>query len=288
MKLVKPFFFIFSLCAIFFTFSDYKSMLAQHIIVSDVQREVPELTLKEFEQLLPTYPNVSITTMPIDAYRAYYYYRAGLKEKSLELLEKGSIANPHIFFSEYLKSKIFLIESNLDSARYYAHKAYYGWPKTFLHYKIYNDILIKQNDTNAIIKAFEYSNTLIRDNDIYKNDFIRALGEVKLSSLVTYDELSFIPIDSLIGSWNEVREFNNGTKVEVLKTDAISFSRGKIKTEAGTYEYTLSKDTLNFYHLNQGKSNILSKSLLYYSTKYNSLVFYPTISNTRRRVYKKN
>lgn len=288
MKLVKFLFVLFSLGAVFFTFSDYRSMLAQYVIVNDVQREVPELTLKEVEKLLPKFPNVSITTMPIDAYRAYYFYRAGFKEQALELLEKGSLANPHIFFSEYLKSKIFLIENNLDSARYYAHKAYYGWPKTFLHYKLLNDILIKQNDTNAIVKAFEYSNSLIRNNDIYKKDFIRALGEVKLNSIVEYKQLYFISVDSLIGSWDEVREYNGGTKIELLEKNGLTFEKNIIITKQGNYKFNLIKDTLNFYHLNKKNSEILSKSLLYYSKEHKSLLFYPKISSRRKKVYKKS
>ena len=67
----------------------------------------------------------------------------------------GVKANPFLFYSEILKSQIFEEQGELDSAKYYARKAFQGLPNNDLHSSKYLNIISKTRDRDELESAFE-------------------------------------------------------------------------------------------------------------------------------------
>ena len=122
-------------------------------------------------------PNITVTTIPINSVKARYYVNAKKYEKALALLEKGTNANPYLYYSEILKSQISEQQGKLDSAKVYARKAFFGLPNNDLHASRYINLINITRDKNALEEAFErltyknklnnWKNYLIIANSIY-------------------------------------------------------------------------------------------------------------------------
>ena len=71
------------------------------------------------------------------------------------MIDKGTSANPYLFYSEILKSQIFEKQGKLDSAKFYAKKAFFGLPNNDLHSSRYLNLISKTGDKKSLEDAFE-------------------------------------------------------------------------------------------------------------------------------------
>ena len=157
------------------TNTTYKSLKAQMLILQDFNSNKYNLPLNQVESFIPTLPNITVTTIPMNAIKARYYFHYKKYEKALSSLNKDTNANPYLFFSELLKSQIFQEKGKIDSAYVYAKKAFYGLPNNDLHASNYLNLVFKTRDKAEIQKAFEYVN-LNQNENIWKNYLIVASG----------------------------------------------------------------------------------------------------------------
>jgi len=100
-------------------------------------------------------PNITVTTIPINSIKARYYFNAGKYDKALALIEKGSRANPYLYYSELLKSQIFMSRGQIDSALVYAKKAFFGLPNNALHASHYLNVINQARDRKLLEEAFD-------------------------------------------------------------------------------------------------------------------------------------
>ena len=274
---------IFALTFFFYlSYLNFKSMVAHMKIKDDIYAAQPSLTYLDIDEILPKYPNITNNTFPVDSYRAYYYYLGNLTTKANELLKESYKINPHLYFSEHLLSRFYMMENNLDSAYYYANKAFYGWPKTFKHYEVYNDVLILKNDKEEILNAYgSISNKFINRKEYHK-DFIASIAELKMNDLVVYD--SIIPLNKnfLIGKWKEVLEYENYDPYFFEGTDISFKNDGTVNVKEGSYIFKLFKDSLFLYPLNNLEYAI-SKNKIVRDGKRNVIIITPSQSNGYKR-----
>ena len=98
-----------------------------------------------------------------------------LSNHSMKLLDNSSKANPYLFYSEILKSQIFQEKGELDSAKFYARKAFFGLPNNDLHSTRYINLINMTKDRKALEESFELltaNNKLVN----WKNYLIIASG----------------------------------------------------------------------------------------------------------------
>ena len=107
--------------------------------------KIPQLEAMEMEM-----PNVTVTTIPLKSVKARYYLNNKQYDKALEVLNQGNKANPYLFYSENMKSKIFQEKGNIDSAFYYSKKAFFGLPNNSLHVANYVKLAMLKKDKEAI------------------------------------------------------------------------------------------------------------------------------------------
>ena len=70
--------------------------------------------LTQDDNFVPEIPNITVTTIPINSVKARYYVNAKQYDKALALLDKGTEANPFLFYSEILKSQIYQEKGQID------------------------------------------------------------------------------------------------------------------------------------------------------------------------------
>ena len=151
----------------------YKSLKGQMFLLQDFNSNQYNLPINQLENIVPSIPNITVTTIPIKSIKARYYFKAKKYRKAIELIDEGIKANPYLFYSEILKSQIYQELGKLDSAKYYAKKAFYGLPNNDLHSSTYLNLISKTRDKQALDEAFE---TLILNNKVnnWKNYLIIA------------------------------------------------------------------------------------------------------------------
>ena len=160
---------------LFINNSVYKSLKGQMILLKDFNSNQYNLPLNQVDNVVPDIPNITVTTIPINSVKARYYVNAKKYDKALALLDKGTKANPYLYYSEILKSQIFQEKGQLDSAKVYARKAFLGLPNNELHSSRYINLINITRDRLALEEAFK---PLTEKNKInnWKNYLIVASG----------------------------------------------------------------------------------------------------------------
>lgn len=168
---------LFILPTLYINNSVYKSLKGQMILLQDFNSNNYNLPLNRVDNVVPDIPNITVTTIPINSVKARYYVNAKKYDKALTLLDKGTKANPHLYYSEILKSQIFQEKGQLDSAKFYARKAFFGLPNNDLHASRYINLINITRDREALEEAFvlltrrnnlnNWKNYLIIANTLY-------------------------------------------------------------------------------------------------------------------------
>lgn len=135
-------------------FLTYQSMVVQMQVVPDLENEPLKLSLAEVNRL-PSIPNLSASSQPIEAIKGRYYYENKRYPEALELMTKGGKANPNIYYSEFLKSSVFYMMGNLDSSYAQIKEAFYNRPRAKTYYQNMVAIAARRGDTIAVQKAFQ-------------------------------------------------------------------------------------------------------------------------------------
>ena len=153
----------------------YESQKGQMFLLQDFNSNSFNIPLNQVETIVPDIPNITVTTIPISSVKARYFVNAKKYEKALSMLDKGTIANPYLFYSEILKSQIYKEKGQLDKAKEYAKKAFFGLPNNDLHSSTYINLISITRDKDELEKAFELLTAKNKINN-WKNYLIVASG----------------------------------------------------------------------------------------------------------------
>ena len=153
----------------------YESLKGQMFLLQDFNSNQFNVPLTQIDNLVPDIPNITVTTIPISSIKARYYVNAKKYDKALALLDMGTKANPYLYYSEILKSQIFKEKGQLDSAKVYAKKAFFGLPNNDLHASSYINLINITRDREALEEAFELLTAKNKINN-WKNYLISASG----------------------------------------------------------------------------------------------------------------
>ena len=177
--------FLFLLPSLYVTNKVYDSLKGQMLLLQDFNSNKYNVPLNQVDNIVPDMPNITVTTIPINSVKARYYVNAKKYDKALALLDRGTNANPYLFYSEILKSQIFEELGQLDSAKVYAKKAFFGLPNNDLHATRYINLISITRDSKALEDSFElltYKNKAVN----WKNYLIIAnsINKIKDSILI--------------------------------------------------------------------------------------------------------
>tara|TARA_B100001059_G_scaffold95104_1_gene94316 strand:+ start:4597 stop:6921 length:2325 start_codon:yes stop_codon:yes gene_type:complete len=153
----------------------YESLKGQMFLLQDFNSNSFNIPLNQVETIVPDIPNITVTTIPINSVKARYFVNAKQYDKALSMLDKGTNANPYLYYSEILKSQIFREKGQLDSAKVYAKKAFFGLPNNDLHSSTYINLINLTRDSQALEDSFEALTFKNKINN-WKNYLIVASG----------------------------------------------------------------------------------------------------------------
>ena len=153
----------------------YESLKGQMFLLQDFNSNQFNVPLNQIDNLVPDIPNITVTTIPINSVKARYYVNAKQYDKALALLNNGTKANPYLYYSEILKSQIFQEKGQIDSAKVYAKKAFFGLPNNDLHASRYINLINLTRDRVALEEAFELLTVKNNPNN-WKNYLIVSSG----------------------------------------------------------------------------------------------------------------
>ena len=248
--------------------SVYKSLKGQMFLLQDFNSNQFNVPMNQIETLVPEIPNITVTTIPINSIKARYYFNSGKYDKAITLLEKGTVANPYLYYSELLKSQIFMAKGQSDSAAVYAKKAFFGLPNNSLHSSNYINILNQTRDRIALEEAYElltsrndlnnWRNYLIIASTLYPPKDKVLISRAKKAATIfaqdsqikeLYRNIALGPIDL-----NEVA--SHASKALTF------FNQGEYKIAALNFEKALELNPLEFsYFENAATANYLNGNL---------------------------
>ena len=132
----------------------YKSLNEQSILIYEFNNsgslDYPFDLVKDFNH---TFPDITVTTLPISVLKARYYLKVDKPEEALDLIHKSMKANPYVGLSEYELAR-FYIKRDIDSLLHYSKQAFHKLPRSDYHSKAYFAALSKLKKEQELDSAF--------------------------------------------------------------------------------------------------------------------------------------
>lgn len=155
----------------------YASLKVQKYVMGEIDSD-PKMPLDEVKDAFPKIPNLSTSTLPIPALIARYHFRDKQYDEALRLLKESDQVNPYLYYNDFIRTAIYGAKNNYDSTFYFAHRAFYNWPRATSYYKNMIFAAAKKQDTTEIIKSFNLYKKY-RDGAEAWNQYLLAMYEVK-------------------------------------------------------------------------------------------------------------
>ena len=234
------------------TYKVYESLKGQMILLQDFNSNKFNLPLNQVDNIVPDIPNITVTTIPIKSIKARYYVNAKQYNKALKLLEEGTNDNPYLYYSEILKSQIFQEKGQLDSAYYYAKKAFKGLPNNQLHSTRFLSLLEKLNkkeDLNLFYEQIKRKNN-INDhfNYLLFASNLNTLSDSLLISRINHAKMLF-PEDKRFQDLyiNHVVGIDNIIKSNIEREKGLKFFNNKnYKLAAQSFEKAYKANSMDY------------------------------------------
>ncbi len=152
----------------------YKSMIAQGMYNADMLSGSPVYKSAQVIPSLPDIPDLNVFGFPIDAIKARYLLAEKRYDESLAYLNKSMHVNPYITYNEFLKGNLFLERRQLDSAYFYAKKAFFMKPRAKSNFELFGAVLSQTKDSAMATRAFKET-LQFRDEPWLWDDYINIL-----------------------------------------------------------------------------------------------------------------
>ena len=153
----------------------YQSSLDQKIILYKYNTAEFSIDKSWLDQVDETYPSLAATSIPIKAFKAYFYMRNGLDREALDLFNESRELNPYVYFTEGWKSLIYLKLNKPDSARYYSQIAYNKIPNNLVHYGHLIQSMVMEKDSIAVKNLFMNHEKKLPE---HKQMYLLAISEI--------------------------------------------------------------------------------------------------------------
>ena len=156
--------FLLGIISIYPNYKNYESFVDQNFLTVAARGDFYEYDEDYVYQYDSEIPNLTATTIPIEAMKANLIINIGAqKDTLLGLIDKGRKANPYIGYPEIIKSLFYIRDKNLDSAYYYSKQAFYKIPNHQTHFNLLFDLIEYHKDTLELDRAYSYFKTPIRE-----------------------------------------------------------------------------------------------------------------------------
>ena len=141
------------------------------LILQDFNSNQYNLPLNQIETFIPSIPNITVTTIPMDAIKARYYFHYKKYDKALALVEQAKKANPYLRYPEILQSQIYAEKGDREKAWQASKIAFENLPRNLLHASQFINLSVQLGKREEIKNAFSLL-TINNDQNNWKNYLI--------------------------------------------------------------------------------------------------------------------
>ena len=245
--------------SVLITYKTFQSHKGQLTLLRDFNTNKFSIPLDKVEQITPSIPNITVTTIPMNSIKARYFTNFKKYDQALELLNKGD-ANPYLFYTENQKAQVYLNMGKIDSAFVNARKAFYGLPKNALHASTYAQILGIKKDSQELLKAFEVISE--KSGPIIWKNFLVILSQTLPSGDTNFIKYTSKGVELFPGD----KEFFSMKKLAVIGQEKVNeatgisqlgleyFNQKKYIEAALEFEKALKIDKLEYAHCENAAS----------------------------------
>ena len=257
--------FLFLIPSLSITHKTYNSQVSQMIILQDFNTDKFNIPLNKVESI-PSIPNVTVTTIPIDAIKARYYFNYKKYDKALEYALKSEKANPYLHYGDIIASKIYKIRGDNDNALKSLQKAFFGLPNNTLHMSEYLKFILDTSNIEALEKAYPFltktnsrngwkSYLITKSTLTSAGDPILISRAEKAQKLFPYDnEFKQLLKTSRIGAVRINKAFSIGQQAQTKYNEKLFIEAAKLydlAIDLDPYEYSYYENAaLCYYTLN--------------------------------------
>ena len=230
----------------------YKSHQAQMTILRDFNSNQYNIPLNQIESFVPTTPNITVTTIPMNAIKARYYFHYKKYDQALNQLEKARAQNPYLMYPELLSSHIYTAKGDLQKAKEYAKEAFFNLPNNSLHASNYLQLLINTKDRQGLSQAFEimtqkddrnnWKNYLVAVTNIFPAEDELQVARAKEATKVFSGDTEFMQLYKLIALG--AQRINDG--VNYSNQALAYFNQGNHAQAVVEFEKAIAADPLEF------------------------------------------
>jgi tetratricopeptide (TPR) repeat protein len=286
---------LFSIPSIGINYLNFQSMRGQLYIMDEINK-TPSLSLAKVQSLFANantnIPNLtSSADLAIDAVISRYYIKEKKYDSALLLLDNSKMANPYLYYNEFLKGLIYIKTNQFDSANKYCKLSFYNRPRDQAYFTNMMVTAFNQKDTAELNKAFHtyinyrnecypykiYLNTmidltsntqgLISIADSALTKFPKDTANIK--DIITYRAILVNRINKSSTKANTPQVFINNELQSIAQTEALAIEAFNKKdyTSAATLfikasnldpgNYTFNENAgLSFFNLKEYKKSI--------------------------------
>ena len=227
---------LFSIPGIGINFLTFQSMKGQVFIMEEINKTslMPLQKVQGFFADANTkIPNLTFTgDLAIDAVVSRYYIKEKKYDSALILLDRSKMANPYLYYNEFLKGLVYIQTNQIDSANKYCKLSFYNRPRDQSYFINMMVIAYKQKDTVELNKAFHLY-TKYRDESypykIYLNAMVNLTsnndqGLIKMAdSAIKKFHADTVNLKDIIGYRNTLINRNNSIATKAnSEIDAVN------------------------------------------------------------------
>ena len=214
-----------------------KSLRIQNILTSSFNEKI--FNPKYFDRINDldiNFPNISVTSLPIGSLVSYFYLNNDSLELAKNLAFQSQKINPYIGFNDHTLSQIYLKENNVDSALFYAKRAFFSFPNT-THSTSLQQIFEISRDYKSLDSAFAQ----VKDRNfvIEWENYLAIYGSNKFDyDTIVYkrakEALKLFPNSKTISRYANfiLKDESSLQKAFILDTDALRLYEQKNYKEA--------------------------------------------------------
>jgi len=172
--------------AIIIQITMYNSLVAQQQFSRDSVKLPPAENWEDVKNAFPPIPNMDIQCLPIGEIKAKYLIKKNRYDEALQMLQDCSDVNPNLGYNDYLKGIVYFKTNKIDSAYYYAGRAFEKRPRANPFCKFLLTICAVRKDKIKADQVFSQEVALHNDSLIW-NHYIQVLSNLNVdnSTLMT-------------------------------------------------------------------------------------------------------
>lgn len=233
-------------------FKTLVSYFWQTFLVEEWGKTEIKMRMDVVEKINSSFPNLTNSSLPIDAMKARYYIREGNFDTLIYFIENSKKANPYIGAAENIYAQIFFNKGEYDSSYKYSRLAFEKIPNNQLHGSVYINSLIMLDSLQIATEIFD---SIKYKTPAHYNSFLKSLFELR-DTIYIYQIL------------NESNKFNEGLDLELIENikqvqklksytnflesegysqmAEIDFKEGFIEGSKNNYRRAINKNPFNY------------------------------------------